>query len=163
LSEGARDQDGESLGTALQQEVDVFGHKMKGGASDEVARLITAEMDLKARVDRPNYLQRSSMSVASRIDLEEAYQAGRAAVRAAVAGESGQMISLVRLSSTPYEFTTGMTPLSEVANKERPLPPEYLDRESGEITAGFAEYARPLIGDPLSSYVRLPLHYVEQP
>jgi len=163
MSEGARDQKGESLGTVLQQEVDVFGHKMKGGASDEVARLIAAEMGLKARVDRPNYLQRSSMGVASHIDLEEAYRAGRAAVRAAVAGESGHMISLVRLSSTPYEFTTGMTPLSEVANMERPLPAEYFDRESGEITSGFVEYAKPLIGDPLPPYFRLPIHYVERP
>ena len=163
MSEGARDQKGESLGTVLQQEVDVFGHKMKGGASDEVARLIAAEMGLKARVDKPNYLQRSSMGVASRIDLEEAYRAGRAAVRAAVAGESGHMISLVRLSSTPYEFTTGMTPLSEVANMERPLPAEYFDRESGEITSGFVEYAKPLIGDPLPPYFRLPIHYVERP
>jgi len=163
LSEGARDQKGESLGTALQQEVDVFGHKMKGGASDEVARLITAEMGLKARVDKPNYLQRSFMGVASRIDLEEAYQAGRAAVRAAVAGESGHMVSLVRHSSTPYEVTMGMTPLSEVANMERPLPPEYIDPETGEITPGFVAYAKPLIGDPLPPYFRLPLHYVERP
>jgi 6-phosphofructokinase 1 len=175
MSEGARDQEGESLGRALKGDVDVFGHKMKGGASDEVARLITAEMGLKARVDKPNYLQRSSMGVASRVDLEEAYEVGRAAVRAAVAGETGQMISLVRLSSTPYEFTTGLTPLSEVANRERPLPPEYIDRETGEITSGFidretgeitsgfAAYAKPLIGDPLPPYFRLPALYVERP
>ena len=163
MSEGARDETGESLGTALQQEVDVFGHKMKGGASDEVARLITAELGLKARVDRPNYLQRSFMIAASRVDLEEAYQVGRAAVRTAVAGQSGTMISLVRLSSTPYEFTTGTTPLSEVANLERPLPPEYIDASSGELTAGFVAYAKPLIGDPLSPYTRLPAHYVERP
>jgi 6-phosphofructokinase 1 len=163
MSEGARDQRGESLGRTLKGEVDVFGHKMKGGASDEVARLITAEMGLKARVDKPNYLQRSSMGVASRVDLEGAYEVGRAAVRAAVAGETGQMISLVRLSSSPYEFTTGLTPLSEVANKERPLPPEYIDRETGEITSGFAAYAKPLIGDPLPPYFRLPALYVERP
>jgi 6-phosphofructokinase 1 len=163
MSEGARDETGESLGTALQQEVDVFGHKMKGGASDEVARLITAEMGLKARVDRPNYLQRSFMAVASGVDLEEAYQVGRAAVRTAVTGQSGTMISLVRLSSTPYEFTTGTTPLSEVANLERPLPPEYIDASSGELTEGFVTYAKPLIGDPLSPYTRLPAHYVERP
>jgi 6-phosphofructokinase 1 len=162
VSEGARDQEGESLGTALQGEVDVFGHKMKGGASDEVARLITAEMGLKARVDKPNYLQRSSMGVASRVDLEGAFEAGRAAVRAAVAGETGHMISLVRLSSSPYEFTTGLTPLSEVANKERPLPSEYIDPETGEITSGFVAYARPLIGDPLPPYFRLPPLYVER-
>jgi len=163
LSEGARDETGESLGKALQAESDVFGHKMKGGASDEVARLITAELGLKARVDRPNYLQRSFMSAASPVDLEEAYQVGRAAVRAAVDGQGGHMISLIRLSSTPYEFTTGMTPLSEVANQERPLPAEYIDRETGKITSDFVAYARPLIGDLLPPYFRLPVHYVDRP
>jgi 6-phosphofructokinase 1 len=162
LSEGARNETGESLGQVLQQETDVFGHKMKGGAADEVARLITAEMGLKARVDKPNYLQRSSMGVASVIDLEEAYAAGRAAVRAAVAGESGNMISLVRLSSEPYEFTTGKTSLSEVANQERPLPPEYIDKETGQMTPEFVAYAKPLIGEPLPPYARLPIHYVER-
>jgi len=163
LSEGIRDEGGKSFGKALRGEVDEFGHRMKGGASDEVARLITAELGLKARVDRPNYIQRSFMIAASPVDLEEAYEVGRAAVRAAVAGESGRMISLVRISSTPYEFTTGTTPLSEVAGRERKLPPEYIDTSTGEITPGFVEYARPLIGDPLPPYSRLPAHFVERP
>jgi 6-phosphofructokinase len=163
MSEGARDESGESLGTALQGEVDVFGHRMKGGASDEAARLITAQLGLKARVDRPNYLQRAFMIAASSVDLEEAYQVGRAAVRAAVAGQSGVMISLVRLVSTPYEFTTGVIPLSEVANLERKLPAEYIDTVTGEIAPAFVAYARPLIGDPLPPYTRLPVHYVERP
>jgi 6-phosphofructokinase 1 len=160
LSEGARDEQGASLGKALAQEVDVFGHKMKGGASDEVARLITAELRLKARVDRPNYLQRSFMSGASSVDLAEAYEVGRAAVRAAVAGKSDQMISLVRISSEPYEWTTGTVDLSGVANIERPLPDEYLNRGTGELAPAFIEYAKPLIGDPLPPYTRLTPHYV---
>jgi 6-phosphofructokinase len=163
LSEGACDEKGGSIGQALRGEVDVFGHRMKGGASDAVADLITAELGLKARVDRPNYLQRSFMSVASPVDLEGAYQVGRAAVQAAVAGRSGNMISLVRLSSSPYQFTTGMVPLSEVANKERPLPAEYIDGQTGEITSAFVDYARPLIGEPLPRYARLPVHYVKRP
>jgi 6-phosphofructokinase len=163
LSEGVRDEGGKSFGNTLRGEVDDFGHRMKGGASDQVAHLITAELGLKARVDRPNYIQRSLMSAASPVDLEEAYQVGRAAVRAAVAGESGRMISLVRLSSTPYEFTTGTTPLSEVAGRERKLPSEYIDTSTGEITSGFVEYAKPLIGDPFPPYSRLPVHFVERP
>jgi 6-phosphofructokinase 1 len=163
LSEGARDEGGESLGKSmLRQEVDVFGHRMKGGAGDEVAGLITAELGLKARVDKPNYIQRCFMSCASNVDLAEAYAVGRAAVRAAVAGESDQMISLVRVSSSPYEWETGMTPLSQVANQERPLPDAYIDRTTGEITPAFVEYARPLLGDPLPAYTRLPAHYVER-
>jgi 6-phosphofructokinase len=164
LSEGARNEQGETLGSAVQpKEVDAFGHQMKGGAADEVARLITAELGLKARVDKPNYLQRSFMSCASPVDLAEAYEVGRAAVRAAVAGESGQMISLVRTSPTPYQWATGTTDLSEVANQERPLPDQYIDRATGEITPAFIDYAKPLIGDPLPPYARLTPHYVKRP
>jgi 6-phosphofructokinase len=163
LSEGARDEKGEALGSALQpKEVDVFGHRMKGGAADAVARLITAELGLKARVDKPNYLQRSLMTCASTVDLAEAYEVGRAAVRAAVAGEGDQMISLVRVSSTPYQWATGMTPLSEVANMERPLPDHYINRATGEIRPEFIDYARPLIGEPLPPYARLTPHYVKR-
>jgi 6-phosphofructokinase len=160
LSEGARDEQGGPLSSAL--EVDVFGHRMKGGAADEVARLITAELGLKARVDKPNYLQRSFMACASTVDLAEAYEVGRAAVRAAVSGQSGQMISLVRLSSTPYQCAPGTIPLSEVANEERPLSDKYIDRATGEITPAFIDYARPLIGEPLPPYAHLTPRYVKR-
>jgi 6-phosphofructokinase len=163
LSEGARDEEGESLGRpGLTQEVDVFGHRMKGGAGDEVAQLITAKLGLKARVDKPNYIQRSFMNCASEVDLAEAYAVGRIAVQNAVAGESDQMISLVRFSSAPYEWTTGMTPLKEVANLERPLPDQYLDRADGQVTAEFVAYAKPLLGDPLPLYTRLSPRYVKR-
>jgi 6-phosphofructokinase len=156
MSEGARTPEGEDLGSALQPaEVDVFGHRMKGGTADAAAQLITDRLKLKARVDRPNYLQRCFMACASPVDLEEAYQVGRAAVRAAVAGQSDQMVTLVRLSSAPYASTTGITDLAGVANVERTLPDEYIDRASGDIAPAFIEYARPLIGAPLPPYVRL--------
>ncbi len=163
LSEGMRDEQGQAIGKTMQtKEVDDFGNRMMGGAADEVARLITKELGLKARVDKPNYIQRSFMSCASPVDLAEAYEVGKAAVRAAIAGKSDQMISLVRVSSTPYQSTTGTIALSEVANMERPLPDEYIDKASGQITSGFIEYARPLIGNPLPSYTRLIPHYVKR-
>ena len=151
----------DDIGSAAQPvEVDAFGHRMKGGAGDSVARLITEHLNLKARVDRPNYLQRCFMACASPVDIEEAYQVGRTAVRAAVTGQSDRMVSLVRASSRPYECTTGLVDLASVANAERLLPEEYLDRTTGEIRPAFVEYAAPLIGDPLPPYARLPLHFI---
>jgi 6-phosphofructokinase 1 len=170
LSEGARTPEGEDIGSALQPscedrglppaEVDVFGHRMKGGAGDSVARVITDQLKLKARVDKPNYLERCFMACASRVDAEEAYQVGRAAVRAAIAGSSDRMVTLERVSSAPYECVTGVADLAGVANVERTLPDEYLDRTSGEIRPAFIEYARPLIGEALPPYAHLAPHYV---
>jgi 6-phosphofructokinase 1 len=161
LSEGTRTPEGDDIGsTAQPTEVDVFGHRMKGGAGDSVARLITEHIKLKARVDRPNYLQRCFMACASPVDIEEAYEVGRAAVRAAVAGQSDRMVGLVRVSSAPYECTTDLIDLAGVANMERTLPGEYLDQASGRIQPAFVAYATPLIGDPLPPYARLPLHFI---
>jgi 6-phosphofructokinase len=161
LSEGARTPEGEDIGKALQpSEVDVFGHRMKGGACDSVATVITGQLKLKARVDKPNYLERCFMACASPVDAEEAYRVGRAAVRAALAGTSDRMVTLERVSSAPYECVTGVTDLAGVANAERTLPDEYLDRTSGEIRPAFIEYARPLIGDALPPYAHLSSYYV---
>jgi 6-phosphofructokinase 1 len=164
LSEGATDEKGEPLGSGWQTtEVDVFGHRMKGGTADGVSQLITQELGLKARMDKPNYLQRSFMLCASEVDLAEAYEVGRAAVRAAVAGESGKMIALLRVSSDPYEWKTGTVPLSEVANVEKPLADQYIDRATGQITSAFVDYAKPLIGGPFIPYARIAHHPIERP
>ena len=136
----------------------------KGASREEIEHMIrrVEELGLKARVDKPNYLQRSFMACASSVDLGEAYLVGRAAVRAAMAGESDKMISLVRASSAPYQCGTGIVALSQVANRERKLPEAYVDRATGEITPAFVAYAGPLIGEPLVPYARLTAHYVER-
>lgn len=148
LSEGAVP----DTGTA---EVDVFGHQMKGGAADRLAQLISDELGLKVRHDRPNYLQRSFSLSISETDAEEAYRVGGAAVRVAVAGHSGVMITLERQPGSTYACETGTAPLDEVANAERLLPDEYLSEQHNDVTELFLHYARPLIGGPLPRLGRL--------
>ena len=71
-------------------EVDAFGHQMKGGAADYVAALIQDRLGLKVRMDKPNYLQRSFASSMSEVDAEEAYRAGRAARAAGAVGATAR-------------------------------------------------------------------------
>jgi 6-phosphofructokinase 1 len=148
LSEGAVP----DIGTS---EVDAFGHRMKGGAADYVAEVISDQLDLKVRMDKPNYLQRSFSSTMSTVDADEAYCAGRSAVQLATQGQSGVMVTLERETGAPYSCGTGTAPLAKVANAEKLLPDQYINKQGNDVTAAFLDYALPLIGDPLPPLGRL--------
>jgi 6-phosphofructokinase len=136
-------------------EVDAFGHQMKGGAAEHLQRLLGTQLGLNVRIDKPNYLQRSFSTCISDVDAEEAYQVGRTAVRLAVSGQGGVMVSLKRATSDPYRCETTMVPLEEVANRERFLLDTYISERGNDVTFAFLDYARPLIGRPLPALARL--------
>ncbi|MCD6519662.1 MAG: 6-phosphofructokinase, partial [Anaerolineae bacterium] len=141
-------------------EVDAFGHKQKGGVVDFLAAAIKEKLGIRARFDKPGYLQRSFAELMSPVDREEAYQVGRAAVRAALAGETNKMVTLVRQPGPEYAIEMGLAPLEKVANTERMLPAEFINEAGNGVTEAFLEYARPLIGGPLKPYGRLEKHMV---
>ena len=92
----------------------------------------------------------------SPVDLAEAEEVGRAAVRRAVDGETDRMITLVRESDRPYRFRTETAPLAEVANRQRLLPDEFLTPGRRATTEAFRRYALPLLGPhALPRYARL--------
>lgn len=143
-----------------QDEVDAFGHQMKGGAADYVAALLRAKLGLKVRMDKPNYLQRSFSSCMSEVDADEAYRSGRTAVQLALSGQSGLMVTLERRPGGAYHSDTGCAPLNEIANEEKLLPDAYISDEGNDVTDAFVEYARPLIGGALPPLGRLSRHPV---
>ncbi len=148
LSEGA-------VSDAGTGEVDAFGHRMKGGAAEHLARVISEHLGLKVRLDKPNYLQRSFMATLSTVDADEAYLVGQTAVTLATAGVSGVMVTLQREPGDTYRCTTGTAPLDQVANAERLLPDEYISAQGNDVTEAFLEYARPLVGQPIQRLARL--------
>jgi 6-phosphofructokinase 1 len=99
-------------------------------------------------------LQMCAADRATVLDIEEAYACGQKAVQLAVEGVSGQMISLVRKSSDPYQWTLGTSSLAEVAVKAKPMPDDFINAESNYVTPACLDYLKPLIG-PLPDYVRL--------
>jgi 6-phosphofructokinase len=156
MSEGAQESPGKALGEEYaSKEVDVFGHRMKGGVSDFVATLLTGKLGLKVRLDKPNYLQRSLMACASPVDLEEAYRVGHRAVQEAVSGRAEGMMALVRDPGPQYHCSLGVASLGEIANQERMLPAEFMNEAGNYPTEAFLAYARPLVGELQPSYVRL--------
>jgi 6-phosphofructokinase len=92
-----------------------------------------------------DYLQRSARHIASRVDVEQAYAVGKAAVELAVKGVNAVMPTIVRKSSKPYRWVIGHVPLAEVANKEKKLPREYLREDGFGISEACRRYLEPLV------------------
>jgi ATP-dependent phosphofructokinase / diphosphate-dependent phosphofructokinase len=143
-AEGLVDADGNYL--AADAATDAFGHAKLGGAGDALAEIIeTGIPTAKVRVARPGIMQRAAAHAASKTDVDEAFMAGQAAVRAAVAGETDKMITLVRGETDHYTCETGLAPLGEIANGIKKLPREWINEDSVSMNFQFLRYAQPLI------------------
>lgn len=145
-SEGLQDEKGEYVTAGTGRfATDAFGHRQLGGVGDFLQGLIEREIGIKARYNKAGTFQREAIHFASRTDSEEAYLCGQQAVRLALAGESGRMVTLVRQSDEPYRCTTGTVALAEVANGVKKLPREFLDTAGTQISPAMRRYAGPLI------------------
>src|SRR5262249_40644584 len=100
VSEGAKNEKGQYL--AADTTSDAFGHRQLGGVADYLRQLVTRETGLKARYNRLDTCQRNGMHFASLTDSNEAYAGGQGAVRQALEGVTGKMMSLRRVSDQPY-------------------------------------------------------------
>ncbi len=157
VSEGAVDRSGRQLGAEGGTEsVDPFGHNLPGGAATYLAGLIRNRLGIRARSEKPGLLGRASALLVSDTDRYEAREAGSAAVRELLSGNSGFMVGLERISDNPYRIRTVRVPLSDVANVERMLPDRFIDEPGMQIRPEFAEYCRPLLGrEPYPDYFAL--------
>jgi len=144
VAEGLVDSDGNYL--AADAATDAFGHAKLGGAGEALAEIIEAAIpSAKVRVARPGLAQRAAAHCASKTDVDEAFMAGQAAVRAAVGGETDKMVTLVRGESDHYTCETGLAPLSEIANGVKKLPREWINEDNVSMNFQFLRYAQPLI------------------
>ncbi|MES9894760.1 MAG: diphosphate--fructose-6-phosphate 1-phosphotransferase, partial [Candidatus Thiodiazotropha endolucinida] len=124
---------------------DAFGHAQLGGAAPVVANMIKDALGYKFHWAVADYLQRAARHLASASDVEQAYALGKAAVEKALEGKNSIMPTVVRESSSPYKWSIGEAPLSEVANVEKMMPMEFITDDGFGITAACKEYLYPLI------------------
>ena len=142
--EGVKDENGNELG-ADKTRLDSFGHPVLSGAAEALAELVHGKLDIKTRTVKLGYAQRSAAHFASQQDVDEAVACGEAAVRAAVEGKSGFMVTIERQSDDPYEFTTGLHPLGDIALVERTIPRDWINEDGWLPNDKFIQYAAPLV------------------
>ena len=144
VGEGLRNQAGEEV-AADKSRLDAFGHPVLSGAAEHLEHLVSEKLKLKARSVKLGYAQRAASHFASATDSLEASACGEEAVKAAVDGQSGYMVKIVRVQNNPYKWSLGLQPLGDIANVEHLVPREWISEDGFMPNEKFIEYARPLI------------------
>ena len=148
ISEGVVDENGKYLPEAFGELAkDSFGHAQLGGTAQVLAKELANEFGCKTRAIEFSLLQRCAQHLASKVDVEEAFNAGVEAVKAATKGITDMMIAFVRGVDTygKYYCKYELTPLDICANTEKKVPLEWIKPDGTGLTLDFVNYALPLI------------------
>ncbi|MEZ0237926.1 MAG: 6-phosphofructokinase [Methylophilaceae bacterium] len=143
VSEGCHYPDGKFI--AEQGIKDVFGHAQLGGAAPIVANMIKNALGHRFHWAVADYLQRAARHIASRTDVKQAYELGKAAVDLALKGKNSVMPAIIRVSDEPYKYRIGHAELKDVANVEKFMPLDFISKDGFGITEKCKRYLRPLI------------------
>ncbi|MCX6887402.1 MAG: 6-phosphofructokinase [Verrucomicrobia bacterium] len=145
VGEGIRDEQGHEIG-ADKTRLDSFGHPVLAGAAEKIKEMVQDRLKTKTRTVLLGYAQRAAEHFASLTDSTNAYACGEAAVRAAVNGQSGYMVKIVRnTEGGTIKWGTDLQELGTVANVEHFVPREWATEDGFLPNEKFVEYARPLI------------------
>lgn len=146
VAEGLKRADGTYVGDFKAGQHDHFGHAAMGGLAALLGSIVKERLGVKVRPIELSLLQRCATHLASAIDVDEAYQAGVHAVRAAVAGETDKMVVFERdYSADTYVCNPALVSLEHAANAERKVSAEWIIDGGKYISDEFVEYALPLI------------------
>jgi len=134
-----------------------------GGAAPVVASMIKDSLGYKYHWAVADYLQRAARHIASKTDVKQAYDLGKAAVELAIKGKNSVMPAIIRISDKPYKWKIGVAELKDVANKEKFMPRDFISKDGFGITDKCRKYLSPLIQgedyppykDGLPDYVKL--------
>ena len=125
-----------------------------GDVSAHLANLVIKKLGIKARSEKPGILGRASIAMQSQVDVNEAIEMGKEAVRAALRGQSGYMVGVKRIRDEPYICENIIVPIDEVMMHERTMPEEYINPRGNNVTEEFVKWCKPLIGEPLQEFTR---------
>jgi len=146
VGEGIKNKHGEEIG-ADKDRLDAFGHPVLAGAAEVIKEYVQGKLNTKTRTVLLGYAQRAAAHFASLTDSTNAFACGEEAVRAAIAGQSGLMVKIVR-SVQPdgsVGWSTGLQPLADIANVEHFVPRDWISEDGFLPNEKFVAYAQPLI------------------
>lgn len=150
VCEGIRDIDGKYISEYASEysEKDTFGHIQMGGLAKYLAKAVKERTGAKIRGIELSLLQRCAAHCASKTDYDEAYETGKYAVTSALNGSSGMMVILNcdrGIVSSDYKCELGLLPLESVANIEKKIPLEWINKKKNNVTKEYIKYCLPLI------------------
>lgn len=162
VSEGITCTDEKYLNGGFSSELtDAFGHKYLSGIGKFLEHIVAGEIGCKVRSIELNVMQRCSSHIASLTDITESEKIGRAAVSAALEGQSGVMMIFKRISNSPYRVDIQTADISKIANQEKKFPREWISEHGNNVTVDALNYFLPLIqGEPVIEYRNgIPVHF----
>ena len=161
ISEGVADPEAAAFQSGVTDE---FGHKYLSGIGKYLEQVVREQIGCKVRSIELNVMQRCSSHLCSKTDIDESVQIGAAGVRAALAGETGIVMTFRRVSDQPYAIVVKSTSAANIANQERFLPPAYINDAGNNITEAAWSYFLPLIQGEchIRLHNGLPVHFKMQ-
>lgn len=145
MTEGLKTADGQPVyENASASQRDALNRALPGGVASHLADIVTRELKIRCRWEKPGLCARASMLHVAQQDRLDAELVGRAGVRAAVERRHGHMVALRPLDARD---ATEIIPLVRAAGGERLVPDEWLDRSDTAVAPPFLQYVRPLVGE----------------
>lgn len=162
ISEGVELDPDEVGQTEQSGKEDVFGHKYLAGVAKTLEKVVSRELKCKVRSIELNVMQRCSSHLSSKRDITEAERIGESAVKAVLEGKSGVMMYFKRISSNPYNVRIESVDATEVANRVKYFPREWIAENGHDVTEKAIEYCLPLIQGEQNFRIKngIPQHYI---
>ena len=164
VSEGLLYKDGTPVSST--QEKDSFNNRefgAMGGASVglNVHKLLKDTTGYRGEFQITESLNMCAIDRAVQLDLDEAFNCGKEAVKLALSGISGFMVTIERISNEPYKAGFGKTELSNVAIRAKAMPDDFINERGNFVTEKLFDYMRPLVGN-IPNYTQLEKLMVEK-
>ena len=148
VSEGIKNEDGDFICELGDTNLltDSFGHKELAGCAEILGKILKERIGIKTRNITLSTLQRAAAHLASKTDLEEAFNCGKLGADLAFTGESGKMVIMTRVSNDPYKIKYEVfDDIHKIANVEKKIPLEWIDVDNNYVKEELINYLKPLI------------------
>ena len=142
VSEGIKDKSGDFISSSSTK--DSFGHAHLGGVAPVLANMVSKSLGYKVHWAVADYLQRAARHIGSAADVQQAYDVGKQSVKFLTDGLSDIMVTVVKRRKDG-SWETGSIPLTKVANKEKKLPSNFINKDGFGITRACCNYIQSLI------------------
>ncbi|MGN1066564.1 MAG: 6-phosphofructokinase [Candidatus Fimimonas sp.] len=137
LSEGIRDKNGNYIGAVGT--LDSFNHTQLGGVAAYLADSLTQKFGIKTRAIEFSLPTRAAGHIQSLADKNDAFLCGQYAVKLALDGQTGVMVSLTESGDCQS------LQLKNIANEVKSVPLQYITNDGSGISEDFLQYLLPLV------------------